>query len=1088
MYWLAEVCVKRPVFALMLVAALVVSGLVAFPQLGVDRFPNMDLPQIYISTTYVGAAAAEVESEVSSVIEDSVASVSGINELRSISWDGRSFVIVTIELDREIDAAVQDVRDAVAGVINQLPPGLDPPIVKKRDLDSSPIMTLAVSGNRSSRELYVLADRYVKNVIESARGVAEVEIAGAADRAIQVDIDAKRLAAHQLSILQVREALNRQNAEVPGGRVDEGTRERALRTLGRVSQSSDFKDLVITNIDGHPIRLSDLGTVQDTTKEVRTLARMNGQPAVVMQIQRQSGENTVAVIDAIKERLPRCSELLPDDVEVTVIQDQSRYILEALHEIQRHLISGSLLACLTVLLFMKSWRSTLVASVAIPASIIATFAFMKWFDFTLNNVTMLALVLMVGVVIDDAIVVLENIFHCIEEKGLSPHQAAIQGTQEIGLAVLATTMSLVIVFLPVSFLSSVTGRMLFEFGVTASIAILISMLISFSLTPMMCSKLLKQEPQSTGELRADRPKSRRGFYGIIESLYLWTLEKALKFRWLTLAMVVAVIACNAPLLELVKRDYVPLNVDESEFEVRVEARQGANMAAMRETIDLVERKLQSIDGIQTSLTTLGTRSGGDINRAGIFVRLVDSQVRTFSLSRLWRETVAGNPAKAWDGNYSQRDKMSEVRRTLNTIPDVKISVRNLTSLRQGAPVDIDMAITGPDAKRLLEFSGKLKQRAEEIPGIVDVYSTLQIDNPELLVSINRERAAALGVEVRELAETLRVAVGGDDRVSRFFDSTAGDAYDVELRLVGIDRNDIPSISQLYVRSTGRESSRVRKNSPPVGAVPSVATSEQGSNRLIRIDNCVDFSFATSASRIDRLSRQRMVAVRGNLDTGYALADRIDALHAAVDEIGLPIGFNVEVLGGGRELETTVNDFLWMFALSIVFMYIVLAAQYEHLVYPIVILLSLPIAIPFGLLSLYWGQETLNLYSALGILVLFGVVKKAAILQVDQTNALRRQGMQRHAAIMQANRDRLRPILMTTLSFVAGLLPLLIATGPGAEERRSIAILAAGGQTLSLALTLIAIPVLYTFLDDLSRIFWFARQNDQGSADAEQASK
>ena len=1068
----------------MLVAALVVSGLVAFPQLGVDRFPNMDLPQIYISTTYVGAAAAEVESEVSSVIEDSVASVSGINELRSISWDGRSFVIVTIELDREIDAAVQDVRDAVAGVINQLPPGLDPPIVKKRDLDSSPIMTLAVSGNRSSRELYVLADRYVKNVIESARGVAEVEIAGAADRAIQVDIDAKRLAAHQLSILQVREALNRQNAEVPGGRVDEGTRERALRTLGRVSQSSDFKDLVITNIDGHPIRLSDLGTVQDTTKEVRTLARMNGQPAVVMQIQRQSGENTVAVIDAIKERLPRCSDLLPDDVEVTVIQDQSRYILEALHEIQRHLISGSLLACLTVLLFMKSWRSTLVASVAIPASIIATFAFMKWFDFTLNNVTMLALVLMVGVVIDDAIVVLENIFHCIEEKGLSPHQAAIQGTQEIGLAVLATTMSLVIVFLPVSFLSSVTGRMLFEFGVTASIAILISMVISFSLTPMMCSKLLKQEPQSTGELRSDRPKSRRGFYGIIESLYLWTLEKALKFRWLTLAMVVAVIACNAPLLELVKRDYVPLNVDESEFEVRVEARQGANMAAMRETIDLVERKLQSIDGIQTSLTTLGTRSGGDINRAGIFVRLVDSQVRTFSLTRLWRETVAGNPAKAWDGNYSQRDKMSEVRRTLNTIPDVKISVRNLTSLRQGAPVDIDMAITGPDAKRLLEFSGKLKQRAEEIPGIVDVYSTLQIDNPELLVSINRERAAALGVEVRELAETLRVAVGGDDRVSRFFDSTAGDAYDVELRLVGIDRNDIPSISQLYVRSTGRESSRGRQNSTPVGAAPSVATSEQGSNRLIRIDNCVDFSFATSASRIDRLSRQRMVAVRGNLDTGYALADRIDALHAAVDEIGLPIGFNVEVLGGGRELETTVNDFLWMFALSIVFMYIVLAAQYEHLVYPIVILLSLPIAIPFGLLSLYWGQETLNLYSALGILVLFGVVKKAAILQVDQTNALRRQGMQRHAAIMQANRDRLRPILMTTLSFVAGLLPLLIATGPGAEERRSIAILAAGGQTLSLALTLIAIPVLYTFLDDLSRIFWFARQNDQGSADAE----
>ena len=1059
MYWLAEVCVKRPVFALMLVTALVVSGLVAFPQLGVDRFPNMDLPQIYISTTYAGAAAAEVESEVSSVVEDAVASVSGIKELRSISWDGRSFVIVTVELDRNIDAAVQDVRDAIAGVARQLPAGLDPPIVKKRDLDSSSIMTLAVSGERSSRELFVLADRYVKNIIESSPGVAEVEIAGATDRAIRVDIDANRLAAHRLSILEIREALKRQNAEVPGGRVDEGKRERALRTLGRVRESADFKDLVISTVNGQPLRLSDVGNVKDTTKEVRTLARLNGKPAVVLQIQRQSGENTVAVIDAIKTRLPRCQELLPDDVDVTIMQDQSRYILEALNEIQRHLIAGSFLACLTVLLFMKSWRSTLVASVAIPSSIIATFAFMKWFGFTLNNVTMLALVLMVGVVIDDAIVVLENIFHNIEEKGLAPQQAAIQGTQEIGLAVLATTMSLVIVFLPVSFLSSVTGKLLFEFGVTASIAILISMVISFSLTPMMCSKLLRSE--SSVQNTRGRPRSRQGFYRLMEVAYLWLLKKALRFRWLTLMAVILAIACNIPLLQVVKRDYVPLNVDESEFEVRIEARQGANMTAMRETVDRVEERLERIEGIQTALTTLGTRSGGDINRAGIYVKLVDAQERTFSISRFGKNLLAGTPGQTWEGNYTQREKMSEVREALNQIPDVKVSVRNLTSLRQGAPVDIDMAITGPDPEKLLEFSGKLKKRAEEIPGIVDVYSTLQIDNPELLASINRERAANLGVEVREIAETLRVAVGGDDRVSRFFDSTAGDAYDIELRLVGIDRNDVPSISQLYVRSTGRSGSA----QAPQFAQRAVEVNSQ--ERLIRIDNCVDFSFATSASRIDRLSRQRMVAVRGNLDTGYALADRIDTLYQAVDEIGLPIGFNVQVLGGGRELETTITDFLWMFALSAVFMYIVLAAQFEHLAYPIVILSSLPIAVPFGLISLHLGGETINLYSALGILVLFGVVKKAAILQVDQTNALRRRGMERDEAILQANRDRLRPILMTTLSFVAGLLPLLIATGPGAEERRSIAILAVGGQTLSLGLTLIAIPVIYTLIDDLS---------------------
>lgn len=1059
MYWLANVCVKRPVFALMLITALVVAGIVAFPTLGVDRFPNMDLPQIYVSSTYVGAAAEEVESEVSSVIEDAVATVAGIEELRSISWDGRSFVILTIELDRDIDAAIADVRDAVASVVRRLPAGIDAPVVMKRDLDSSPIMTLAVSGPRSSRELFVLADRFVKNIIESSRGVGEVVIAGAADRAVQVNVDARRLTAHQLSILQVRDALVRQNAEVPGGRLEDGQRERALRTLGRVADSEDFPELVVTTVEGSPVRLNDLGTVSDSTKEVRTLARLNGKPAVLLEVQRQSGENTVAVIEGIKERLPRSQDLLPDDVTVEIIQDQSRYIVEALHEIERHLISGSILACLTVLLFMRSWRSTIIASVAIPASIISTFAFMSWFGFTLNNVTMLALVLMVGVVIDDAIVVLENVFHCIEEKGMDPSEAAILGTKEIGLAVLATTISLVIVFLPVSFLSSVTGRMLFQFGVTATVAILISMLISFSLTPMMCSKLLrpaKRDPNSA-------PKSRGGFYHWLEVSYLWMLQLALRFRWGVLVIILAVIASNIPLMQMVPRDYVPLNVDESEFSVSAEAPQGSSMLAMRETVDRVEAELREVEGVETVMTTVGTRSGGDINRAGMFVRLQDASERTFSFARLWKGLLQGDPGAAFRGNFSQREKMSEIRNLLKKIPDLRLSVRNLTSLRQGAPVDIDFAITGPDADRLLEFSTILNEKATEIPGLVDVYSTLEINNPELLVSIDRERAAALGVDVREIADTLRVAVGGDDRVSRYLDRTAGDAYDIELRLKGIDRNDVQSISQLYVRTNPQRQSGlfVNRSSRDGEAL--------GQPQLTRIDNVVNFEFNTAASRIDRLGRQRMVSVRANIGDGYSLSDRIAALREAADEIGIPLGFNVEVLGGGRELERTIADFGWTCILSFIFMYIVLAAQYENLVYPLIILLSLPLAIPFGLISLYWGGETLNLYSALGILVLFGVVKKAAILQVDHTNALRTQGIERHAAIIQANRDRLRPILMTTLSFVAGLLPLLIANGPGAEERRSIAVLAAGGQTLSLLLTLLAIPVLYTFFDDLQKL-------------------
>lgn len=1056
MYWLAEICVKRPVFALMLIMALTVAGVAAFGQLGVDRFPNMDLPTVYVRTSYPGASTQELESEVSQIIEDAVATVAGIDELRSISSDGRSFVIATFNLDRDLDAASQDVRDAVAGVMNRLPPNIDPPVVQKQDTDSSPIMTLAVSGPRSATELYLMADRYVKNVIESAQGVGQVQIAGAADRAIQVQIDARKLAAYQLSILDVREALTRQNAEVPGGRVDEGHRERMLRTLGRVEHARDFPDLVVKTVNGTPVRLSDLGQAVDSTKEVRTLARLNGVPAVVLQVQRQSGENTVRVIEAIKQRLPRARTLLPDDVNIEIIQDQSRYILAALHEIEGHLIAGSVLACLTVLLFMKSWRSTLIASVAIPTSIIATFAFMRMFGFTLNNVTMLALALMVGVVIDDAIVVLENVFHVIEEKGLSPFEAAIAGTREIGLAVLATTLSLVIVFLPVSFMQSVTGRMLFEFGLTATFAIMVSLLVSFTLTPMMCSRLLKVQPMQAGEGEA---ASRRGFYHWIDAGYMQSLTWAMRHRWVVLLLSAAVIASNVPLYKVVPQDYIPTNVDESEFEIRVEAREGASLSSSDAVIRKAEAIVSQAPGVQTMLSTVGTRGFGSVNQGEIFVRLIDAERRTFSLGRLWRGLLKGDPGEAFRGNFSQRDAMTAIREQLQVLPDVNASVRNLTSFRQGAPVDIDFTISGSDIPALVDFSAKVAERAKQIPGIVDVYTTLRVDKPELLVKIDRERAAALGVEVREIADTLRVAVGGDDRVSRYRDATVDDAYDVELRLVGIDRRDVASISQLYVRG---------RPSPLIGRRADI-TLNVDATVPTRIDNVVNFEYAVTASRIDRLDRQRMVGVRANIAPGYALGDRIAALQAATEELGIPPGFETRVLGRGRELERTLTDFMWMIVLSFVFMYIVLAAQFEHLVHPFTILLSLPLAVPFGMLSLLWGGESLNLYSAMGILVLFGVIKKNAILQVDHTNALRAQGMERTEAILLANRDRLRPILMTTISFVAGLLPLLIATGPGAEERRSIAVLAVGGQTLSLLLTLLAIPVIYSYLDDIGAV-------------------
>jgi HAE1 family hydrophobic/amphiphilic exporter-1 len=829
----------------------------------------------------------------------------------------------------------------------------------------------------------------------------------------------------------------------------------------------------VATIDDVPVRIADLGEAVDLTKERRTLARFDGQEAVVLTVQRQSGMNTVEVIDGVKERLARVRALLPLGVQVEVLQDQSRYIRTALHEIQKHLVSGSIMASIIVLLFMRSWRSTLIAAVAIPTSIIGAFAVMKYMGFTLNNVTMLALVLMVGVVIDDAIIVLENVFRVIEEKRLSPKEAAIEGTREIGMAVLATTLSLVIVFLPVSFLSSVTGRLLYEFGITASVAVLISMLVSFSLTPMMCSRML--QPVADDGVAAGRPASRRGFYRWIESGYMWCLDQSMRHRWLVLAVSLAVIASNVPLYGLVKQDYIPTDVDEGEFEARISAPEGVSIASMEEMINAVEPQVRKIPGVVHVLSTVSSAVRGS-SAASMYVRLEDIEERSFSWVRLWRALLAGNPSAAFEGNFNQRDKMREVRSILAQYSELRGSVRNLTSFRQGAPVDIDFVLNGPSLEVLASLSTKLRDKVAVLPGIVDVDTTLRLDKPNLLAHVDRERAAALGVDVREIADTLRLSVGGDDRVSRFYDAQADDAYDVELRLLGVDRDDPQSISQLYVRTMrpggGMGASRTLAT-PAMPLISGLGFSDDATP-LTRIDNIVQFEETYSPSRIDRLDRQRMAAVRANLGAGYALADRVQAVQAAADELGLPPGYSTRVMGGARELQKTLREFLWTCALSFVCMYIVLAAQYEHLVHPLTILFSLPIAVPFGLVSLWLGGESLNLYSALGILVLFGMVKKASILQVDHINQLRSGGMPRAEAILQGNRDRLRPILMTTVSFIAGMIPLLIATGPGAEERRSIAVLVVGGQSLSLLLTLLAVPVIYSLLDDLG-VLWQRKQ-------------
>jgi HAE1 family hydrophobic/amphiphilic exporter-1 len=1036
---LAEICIRRPVFATMIVLSLVVVGAAGFFRLGVDRFPSVDLPTVSVRVNLPGAAPEEVESLIAQPMEEVINTVDGISELRSVCGQGTAIVIATFKLDRNLESATQDVRDRVNTLGRRLPDDATPPIVQKFDNDSTPVLTIALSADRSLRELTELADKTVRVQLERIGGVGEVQVVGGLDRAINVWIDAERLAAYQISISQIRQALERQNADVPGGNVTTGREELVLRTMGRFTDPRQFDDLVIANVNGAPVRLRDVGRVEDGTKEQRSVSRLNGTPTVTLDIRRQSGANTVEVINGLKAALPRVTAQLPEDVKVEIIRDQSRYIEAALHEIQTHLVLGSILASLVVLLFMRSWRSTLIAAVAIPCSVISTFGMMRALNFTLNSVTMLALVLMVGVVIDDAIVVLENIFRFIEEKRIDPKEAAREATRDIGLAVLATTLSLVVIFLPVSFMSSISGRFLYQFGITAAVAILVSLLVSFTLTPMMSSRLIRVSDAKGGH---ESPASRRGFYRWIDTGYTHMLAFAMRHRLAVALIAIVTVLTSVPLYRAVKQEFIPTNVDEAEFEVSVNGPEGTNLAVMNQVITAMEKDILETPGVRLVLSSAGGSFLGGVNQGNAYVRIAPHEERILSFSKFWTELKKGTPLNAFRGNYTQQDVMVEVRRRLQKYAPMRIGVRNAQSFNFGAGgrTDIDFVIRGPDIVALAGYADDLVERSKKLGGIVDADTTLKLNKPELRVLIDRDRAADLGVDTSDIATSLRLMVGGEDEASRFRDESINEDYDVQLRLTEADRRDVGTISRLYVPSSR--------------------------GGLVRLDNLVKIARDTSPSRIDRLDRERQVSVRASVAPGYALADRIEALRQAVREMNLPAAYTTTVSGRARELERTFTEFIWAFILSIIFMYMILASQFESTVHPLTILLSLPLSVPFALLSLWGTGDTLNLYSALGILVLFGVVKKNAILQIDHMNSLRAKGMERHEAIMQGNRDRLRPILMTTLALVAGMLPLALGSGPGAEERRSIAIVVIGGQTLSLLLTLIATPVVYSLLDDL----------------------
>jgi HAE1 family hydrophobic/amphiphilic exporter-1 len=1009
---LAEICIKRPVFATMLGVSLIVIGGYAYLMLGVDLYPKVSFPVVTVTTVLPGASPEEIETEISKKIEEAVNTIEGIDELRSVSAEGVSQVFVTFVMEREVADAAQDVRDRVSRVVRDLPVDAEPPVIDKLDVDALPVMSLAVSAKRSLREITDIADKQIKQNIESLAGVGMVRFIGDRKREIQVYLDPQKLRAYNLAVDQIRQALASQNVEIPGGRIDQGERELTLRTFGRVERVEDFNEVVLANIGGAPVRVRDVGYVEDGVEEPRTIARLDGEQAVVLEIRKQSGTNTVEVVEAVKARIEELKAHLPSDFSVQVVRDQSTFIKGSFEAIQEHLLMGAVLAALVVLIFMRDLRSTLISSVAIPASIISTYALMWAMDLTLNNVTMLALVLCVGIVIDDAIVVLENIYHFIEDKGLPPMQAAREATRDVGLAVMATTMSLVIIFLPLAFMTSMVGRFMRGFGWTAAFAILVSMFISFTLTPMLSSRFLKK--------KEGRRRSKESLlYVYIDRPYTAMLKWSLAHRRLVMLGAFLVSISTVWLFQWIGKDFLPPD-DQSQIEVTLRLPEGT-------TLGETDRLLQEISGRMTRelpagvvdhvITTIGGDQQQRVNRASIFVELVPMDQRDLSQQQLMETT------RAWLAEYSDLH------------PAVQIP-----SFTGGgmSNADVLFVIRGPELPKLRQYSDRIADILQRTPGAVDVDKTLEEGKPEVRVHIDRDKAADLGVSIASIAGSLRTMVGGQV-VSSF--RQGDDRYDIRLRVDEKYRGSAEQIAQLYVPS-----SRIGN---------------------VRLDNLVTFDQGTGPAQIDRYNRQRQVVISANVARGHAASQIMSALTSQLPSVAMEPGYEGEFSGRSRELGRAATAFLMAFGLSIVMMYIILAAQFESFVHPITILLSLPLSIPFGLISLLaMGQNFSIIFSSIGVLMLFGIVKKNSILQIDHTNNLRRiHGMPRYEAMLQACRDRMRPILMTTFALVAGMTPMALGTGPGSGSRRSVAVMIIGGQMLCLLLTLLVTPVAYSLFDD-----------------------
>ena len=1005
---LSDISIKRPVLATMLSAALVLFGVIGYRELTIREYPDVDPPVVSVSVTLRGANPRVMESAVTDILEEELSSVQGLRTMTSVSSEQSTNVTLEFNLDRPVEVAAQDVRDLVARVRGRLPEEVEEPVVTKQDADARPFMFITMTGaNYNLLQLSEIADRFVKTRLQTIAGVGRADVRGERRYAMRVWIEASELAARGLTTTDVVDAIRSRNVEIPAGRIESDRREFSVRSLGELKTPDEFAGLVVANIDGRLVKLGDVAKVELGPEDDRSRFRFNRQPAVGVSLVRQSKANLVEVADAVLAAMPEVQASLPPGVQATIGYDQSVYVKRSIKEAQETLVLAGGLVVLIIFVFLRNLRATIIPGLAIPTSIVATFAVMYFLDFSINNLTLLALTLAIGIVVDDAIIVLENAYRHQEELGEPPDVAASQGTREIAFAVIATTIALVAVFTPLAFLKGSTGRLFNEFGIAVAASVVISGFVALTLTPMLCAKILRVPPRHGRVYQI----LERGFHGLASG-YGKLLGLALRRRAAVIGMVVGMVAMAWLVFANLKREFVPPE-DRGLFMVNVVAPEGSTIHF---TDDYQRRAEDILAGVpeaemMTSIVAFGFGGGGRVNTGLMFVRLSDWARR--------ERTVM--------------DILAELQPKLSSIPGALIFASNPPAFG-GFGQSVQFVVRHTDFDSLVSAMDTLITRARQIPGLINVDTDLRVNKPELTVRYDRDRMEDLGVPVRDVATTLQALLGGQ-RVSTF--TRNNKLYDVMVQLEADQRATPSDMSGLTVRGRG--------------------------GQLITLDQVTRVSENVGPRQLNHFDRIRSSTLSAGLAPGFTLGEAIDSLRALAREV-LPPGSSIALAGESRELEESGGALYFAFVLALIVVFMVLASQFESLIHPFTVLLAVPTAVSGALFTLLIAGSTINLYSQIGMILLIGLVTKNSILLVEYTNQLKERGLETHQALLEAGRIRLRPILMTSVATIMGAVPIALGLGAGSASRRPLGYAIVGGVLFSTVLTLFLVPVMYSVLD------------------------